>query len=84
MAEARAIVEAVTDADTANAAMPKIKAIKHSLTSEKEVGVLFNAKIKACGLFYDKVLKKYTPAPPEEEKKGSKGKAPAKGAKGAE
>lgn len=78
MTEGRAIVEAITDADTANAAMPKIKAIKHSLTSEKEVGVLFNAKIKACGLFYDKVLKKYTPAPPEGEKKG------AKGTKGAE
>ena len=77
MAEGRAIVEAITDADTANAAMPKIKAIKHCLTSEKEVGVLFNAKIKACGLFYDKVLKKYTPAPPE----GEKG---AKGTKGAE
>lgn len=84
MAEGRAIVEAVTDADTANAAMPKIKAIKHSLTSEKEVGVLFNAKIKACGLFYDKVLKKYTPAPPEEEKKSGKGKASAKEAKEAE
>lgn len=75
MAEGRAIVEAVTDADTANAAMPKIKAIKHSLTSEKEVGVLFNAKIKACGLFYDKVLK---------EKKSGKGKASAKEAKEAE
>jgi hypothetical protein len=77
MAEGRAVVEAITDADTANAAMPKIKAIKHSLTSEKEVGVLFNAKIKACGLFYDKVLKKYTLAPPEE-------KTGAKGTKGAE
>ncbi len=77
MAEGRAVVKAITDADTANAAMPKIKAIKHSLTSEKEVGVLFNAKIKACGLFYDKVLKKYTLAPPEE-------KTGAKGTKGAE
>lgn len=68
MAEGRAIIDTITDADTANAAMPKIKAIKHALTSEKEVGVAFNAKIKACGLFYDKVLKKYTPAPPEGEK----------------
>lgn len=61
MAEGWAIVESITDADSANAAMPKIKAIKHALTSEKEVGVAFNAKIKACGLLYDKVLKKYTP-----------------------
>ncbi len=68
MAEGRAIIDTITDADTANAAMPKIKAIKHALTSEKEVGVAFNAKIKACGLFYDKVLKKYTPAPLEGEK----------------
>ena len=65
MAEGRAIIETVTDADTANAAMPRIKAIKHALTSEKEVGVAFNAKIKACGLFYDKVIKKYTPKPDE-------------------
>jgi len=68
MAEGRTIVDTITDADTANIAMPKIKAIKHALTSEKEVGVAFNAKIKACGLFYDKVLKKYTPAPPEGKK----------------
>lgn len=81
MAEGRAIVEAITDADTANAAMPKIKAIKHCLTSEKEVGVLFNAKIKACGLFYDKVLKKYAPAPPEEEK-GREAGPPRKGQRG--
>lgn len=63
MAEGRTIIETITDADTANAAMPRIKAIKHALTSEKEVGVAFNAKIKACGLFYDKVLKKYTVKP---------------------
>ena len=75
MAEAQAIVQTITDADTANAAMPKIKAIKHSLTSEKEVAALFNAKIKACGLVYDKKLKKYIPVPPKDEKgaKGTKG-----------
>ena len=65
MDEGRTIVEAITDADSANSAMPYIKAIKHALTSEKEVNVAFNAKIKACGLFYDKVLKKYTPKPDE-------------------
>ena len=65
MAEGRAIIDAITDAATANAAMLRIKAIKHALTSEKEVGVAFNAKIKACGLFYDKVIKKYTPKPDE-------------------
>ena len=75
MDEAQAIVETITDADTANAAMPKIKAIKHSLTSEKEVAALFNAKIKVCGLVYDKKLKKYIQVPLKEEKgaKGTKG-----------
>ena len=61
--------------DPGGGAVPAVVGIA---LSGKEVGVLFNAKIKACGLFYDKVLKKYTPAPPEGEKKG------AKGTKGAE
>ncbi len=68
MAEGRKIVSGVTDADSANAAMSKIKAVNHALTSKKEVNAAFNAKIKELGLFYDKVLKKYTPAPAEGEK----------------
>ena len=68
MAERREIVAGITDADSANAAMPKIKAVNHALTSKKEVNAAFNAKIKELGLFYDKVLKKYTPAPAEGEK----------------
>ena len=43
----------------------EISGIKHALTSNKELGVLWNKKIKECGLFFDKVLKKYTPAPEE-------------------
>ena len=68
MAEGREIVAGITDADSANAAMSKIKAVNHALTSKKEVNAAFNAKIKGLGLFYDKVLKKYTPAPAEGEK----------------
>ena len=68
MAEGREIVAGITDADSATAAMSKIKAVKHALTSKKEVNAAFNAKIKELGLFYDKVLKKYTPAPAEGEK----------------
>lgn len=70
MVEGTAIIAGIVDADTANAAMPKYQAIKHALTSNKEPGVLWNKKVKECGLFYDKVLKKYTPAPaaPGEEK----------------
>ena len=67
-AEGREIVAGITDADSANAAMSKIKAVNHALTSKKEVNAAFNAKIKELGLFYDKVLKKYTPAPAEGEK----------------
>lgn len=68
MAEGREIVAGITDAESANAAMSKIKAVNHALTSKKEVNAAFNAKIKELGLFYDKVLKKYTPAPAEGEK----------------
>lgn len=68
MAEGQEIVAGITDVDSANAAMSKIKAVNHALTSKKEVNAAFNAKIKELGLFYDKVLKKYTPAPPEGDK----------------
>lgn len=68
MAEGRKIVAGITDADSANAAMSKIKAVNHALTSKKEVNAAFNVKIKELRLFYDKVLKKYTPAPPEGDK----------------
>ena len=69
MAEGRAIIESIVDVDTANAAMSKIKGIKHALTSKKETNAAFNARIKELNLFYDKVLKQYTPAP---EEKGDK------------
>ena len=68
MAEGQEIVAGITDADSATAAMSKIKAVKHALTSKKEVNAAFNAKTKELGLFYDNVLKKYTPAPPEGDK----------------
>lgn len=72
MAEGRAIIESVIDVDTANAAMPKLKQISHALTSALETNTAWNARTKELGLFYDKVLKKYTPAPPEEGQKGAK------------
>ncbi|MCF8017799.1 MAG: ATP-binding protein [Vallitaleaceae bacterium] len=69
VAKGQSIIESIVDVDSANAAIPKIKAIKHSLTSKQEVNVAFNAKIAELGLFFDKVLKKYTPAP--EDAKGA-------------
>ena len=67
----RAVIEGVHDADSANDSMADFKAIPHALTSERELGVLWNGKIKELGLMYDKVLKAYTEAPkeaPEEAK----------------
>ena len=63
MTEGYMIISGIVDADTANAAIPKIKAIQHSLTSEKEISVAFNSQIKKLKLFYDRVLNQYTPAP---------------------
>ena len=54
MSAARVIVSSITDADSANAAMPDFKAIPHALTSEKEAGVMWNAKIKELGLSFSK------------------------------
>lgn len=68
MMEGSKLIASITDADTANAAMPKFNAIKHALTSKKELGVIWNNKIKACGLMFDKVLNQYTPVPTEEAK----------------
>lgn len=69
MEAAKAIIEGVTDAATANAATAEFKQIKHALTSQREANLLWNNHIKSLGLFYDKVLKEYTPAPEETEGK---------------
>lgn len=61
------LVVTVTDAESANAAVPLFKGIKHALTSERESALVWNARIKELGLFYDKVLKQYTEAPKEGE-----------------
>lgn len=63
----RKIIDSITDADSANAVMAPFKQIKHALTSEKELGVLWNNKIKELGLFFDPVLKAYTPATVKEK-----------------
>lgn len=65
METGRSIIAAVSNADAANEAMPYFKEIPHALTSEKELTVAWNKRIKELGLFYDKVLGKYTPVPKE-------------------
>lgn len=71
MSVSRNIIASVVDADSANDAIPKMNAIRHALTSKKETGVAFKAKMKECGLIWDEVLKKYTPDPTLEAKKGA-------------
>lgn len=61
------LIQTVTDAETATAAAPHLKNIKHALTSEREVAIAWNNHIKSLGLFYDKVLKEYTLAPREQK-----------------
>ena len=63
----QSLIKTVTDAETANAAFPLLKNIQHALTSERETAILWNTHIKSLGLFYDKVLKQYTPAPEAKE-----------------
>lgn len=67
MEAVNALVLTITDAESANAAMPQFKGIKHALTSEREAALVWNARIKELGLFYDKVLKQYTEVPKEGE-----------------
>ena len=67
MTAGREIIGKIKDADTANSAMADFLKIKHALTSNKELGVLWNTRTKELNLFYDGVLKKYTPAPPEKK-----------------
>ena len=64
MTAGKAIIASIVDVDTANSAMAGFLQIKHALTSNKELGVLWNTRIKELSLFYDSVLKRYTPAPP--------------------
>ena len=61
-----ALVQTVTNAESANAAIPIYKSVTHALTSERECALMWNEKIKELGLFYDKVLKCYTDPTPEE------------------
>lgn len=65
MTEGYQIIATVVDADTATAALHGIKAIKHALTSEKELSAAFNKQIKALNLMWDGVLKQYIPKPKE-------------------
>jgi hypothetical protein len=59
MAAIKKVVDGVTDAESANNAIPQMKAIKHVLTSETEGKTLFKAKIEALGIAWDRATKLY-------------------------
>ena len=67
VATGNAIIETVVDANTATAALAKLRELKHAQTSEAEVNSKFKRRVRELGLFWDKVLKAYTPAPPEKK-----------------
>lgn len=61
IAEAKQILESITDADSANKAMPAYTSISHFGTSQNDANILWNRRMKDLGLMYDRVLKQYTP-----------------------
>ena len=66
MMDGSKILATVKDAVSANAAMADFKAIKHALTSARELGAEWNKKIKGLGLEFDAEAHQYfLPAPPE-------------------
>ena len=54
MKQGKEIIKKVKDADSANAALTELQAVPHALTSRKELGVLWNDKIKECNLEFIK------------------------------
>ena len=59
--EVKAMLELVVDAESANAASQCLKNFPHVLTSEADIAVLWNRRMKDLNLFYDRVLRAYTP-----------------------
>lgn len=70
MQAGKALIDGVTDLDTANTTLPEFQKLPHALTSKSELHAIWNAKCKQLGLFYDRVLQKYTPAPDKPAKGG--------------
>lgn len=62
MKNGKEVIDGITNADTANAAMSKYKAIAHALSSKRELDVLWNQKIDSLGLIFNKATKQYITA----------------------
>lgn len=60
MKSVQQMLENVVDADSANAASLGLKNFDHVLTSEQDMAVLWNRRMKDLNLIYDRILKAYT------------------------
>lgn len=59
MASGQAIIDLVTDADTANEMVVAMAGIEHALTSEREIKAAWATHVKELGLLLDKKTKQY-------------------------
>ena len=59
MVQGSALVDGITDGETATAGLKTLKTIPHSLTSEKEIKAMFTARVKEIGLTWDKAASAY-------------------------
>lgn len=57
---AKELLNTVTDANSANQAMPAFQEITHSGSSQNDCNRMWNLHMKKLNLFYDRVLKQYT------------------------
>ena len=57
----KTLLETVTDAETANQASHKLRELCTTADSERDGIILWNRHIKGLGLFYDRILKTYSP-----------------------
>ena len=61
MAQVKIVVDAVKDAESANAAVAELMGYAHALTSQKEASVMLNEKAASLGLKYSKANGGYIP-----------------------
>lgn len=59
MKAGHAILNSITDADSANAAIPPWRELQHALTSQRELNYAFAGKTSELNLVWDKTQKKY-------------------------
>lgn len=61
MKKGKAIIDEIIDAQSANGQMAAFKALSHALTSQRELKVLWNRRVKECGVTFSTEQKCYVP-----------------------